>query len=249
MTNSDAERATNADPPWQICGAKAKSTGLPCRGKAMQPSGRCRLHGGRSLVGVASPSFKTGRHSKYFAASLPPHLRARYEAALTDPELLSHRKYVALFSARVLEVLDRFAALDCSDYRQRLLEFWTQFKDANAVRAESDSERAAKAARIGEIVTKFDKLIADGAAEDVVWAELNLAIKDALNAAALERRRLVEMDQILTVEQAASFVQVLYAIVTKSVKDKKILSEIGVALRQQLHLGGPIVDVEPAERA
>jgi len=28
------------------------------------PNGRCRLHGGRSLRGIASPTFKTGRYSK-----------------------------------------------------------------------------------------------------------------------------------------------------------------------------------------
>ncbi len=30
------------------CGAKAKSTGLPCKGMAMRNKVRCRLHGGRS---------------------------------------------------------------------------------------------------------------------------------------------------------------------------------------------------------
>jgi hypothetical protein len=45
------------------CGAKTRSGGT-CRNWAMA-NGRCRLHGGKSLAGPASPSFKHGRHSKW----------------------------------------------------------------------------------------------------------------------------------------------------------------------------------------
>lgn len=40
------------------------------------PNGRCRMHGGKALAGIAWPSFKDGRHSKY----LPAGLMGRYVA-------------------------------------------------------------------------------------------------------------------------------------------------------------------------
>ena len=59
------------------CGAKTRH-GTRCRGLAMK-NGRCRMHGGSSLAGIASPSFKDGRRSKYLAptpwhpgVTLPP---------------------------------------------------------------------------------------------------------------------------------------------------------------------------------
>jgi hypothetical protein len=48
----------------KLCGAKTRA-GTPCKRLARRPQGRCRLHGGCSLIGVAHPSYKHGRRSKY----------------------------------------------------------------------------------------------------------------------------------------------------------------------------------------
>jgi hypothetical protein len=61
----------------------------------------CLAHGGRTPRGAASPHFKTGRYSR----SLPGHLLAAYERALTDPKLLSLRDEVALTDAMIAELL------------------------------------------------------------------------------------------------------------------------------------------------
>lgn len=54
----------------EYCGAKAKSTGKPCRrpagwGTDHPGTGRCRTHGGLTPRGVDSPHFKTGMYSQY----------------------------------------------------------------------------------------------------------------------------------------------------------------------------------------
>jgi hypothetical protein len=51
------------------CGARTRA-GTPCKGLAMM-NGRCRLHGGRSLRGIAHPNYKHGRRSKYGFARPP----------------------------------------------------------------------------------------------------------------------------------------------------------------------------------
>ena len=56
------------------------------------PNGRCRLHGGKSPAGLASPHYKDGRYSK----ALPARLAARYATAEADPRLLELRDEVAL---------------------------------------------------------------------------------------------------------------------------------------------------------
>lgn len=64
-------------------------------------NGRCRIHGGASLGGIASPTFKTGRYSKV----LPEALRYRYEVARDDEDLLSLRDEIALLDLRITELL------------------------------------------------------------------------------------------------------------------------------------------------
>ena len=49
----------------KLCGAKKRGKAETCRAPAM-PNGRCRIHGGLSLGGIAHPNFKHGRRSKYF---------------------------------------------------------------------------------------------------------------------------------------------------------------------------------------
>lgn len=54
---------------WRTCGAKTRSGGR-CKNLAMYPAGRCRMHGGKSLRGLASPRYKHGRYSKDTLAML-----------------------------------------------------------------------------------------------------------------------------------------------------------------------------------
>lgn len=49
-------------PPERQCGAKTRN-GDPCRNWAMR-NGRCRMHGGKSWGGIASPRYRHGFYSK-----------------------------------------------------------------------------------------------------------------------------------------------------------------------------------------
>lgn len=52
------------------CGAKTKKDGSPCRRSPVKGSNRCKLHGGLSLKGTDSPTYKHGLYSKYAGDSL-----------------------------------------------------------------------------------------------------------------------------------------------------------------------------------
>src|SRR5262245_53115189 len=85
ISNDNGEgRAAGRGGP--VCGAKTRA-GTPCQARPC-PNGRCRVHGGLSLAGVASPSYKHGKRSRYMR-DLPRELRAGYRAALQDEELAS----------------------------------------------------------------------------------------------------------------------------------------------------------------
>ena len=197
-------------------------------------NGRCQMHGGKSLAGVASPTFKHGRYSQSLAASLPTPLRERFEAAMSDPELLSLRKYVALFDVRCAEAAEKLAAFDPGSYRTTLLSLWEEFARANTQRIDQDDprgeeRRAAKAARITELLTDIGKTIRDGADEESVWQEVFAAVKDRMAATRDEQRRLNDLHPNLTVEQAFALAARLADSVRRVVQDRDVLSRISVA--------------------
>jgi hypothetical protein len=84
------------------CGARTRG-GHPCRRPGIQPSGRCRLHGGLTPRGAASPHFKHGRYSRY----LPTGLAGRHPAVRDDAELVSLRAAVGLLTAHIGELTGR----------------------------------------------------------------------------------------------------------------------------------------------
>src|SRR3954470_5731126 len=83
------------------CGARTRKGAGPCRQPGMAPSGRCRMHGGKTPRGLASPLTKSGRYSR----DLPTRVAARYENALADPELLSVRDDIALLQGAITDVM------------------------------------------------------------------------------------------------------------------------------------------------
>ena len=83
------------------CTAKSKQSQQRCKRHATPGMAVCRLHGGKTPVGLAAPGFKTGRYSQY----LPTALVDRYVTARTDPELLSLRDEIGLVDTRITEVL------------------------------------------------------------------------------------------------------------------------------------------------
>lgn len=63
------------------CGAKIRLSDRRCKAAAMR-NGRCRLHGGKTPAGFASPHFKDGRRSKTLIGALLRSQRLRRCCAL-----------------------------------------------------------------------------------------------------------------------------------------------------------------------
>jgi len=101
MDSQQPHGSTNRPVPRQ-CRATSKRSGKRCRKPAMRGRTVCLAHGGRTPRGVASPHFKTGRHSR----SLPGRLVSAYEKSRSDPRLLSLREEIALVDAMICEVLE-----------------------------------------------------------------------------------------------------------------------------------------------
>lgn len=212
------------------CGAPKRKSGQPCRMVAMA-NGRCRIHGGKSLAGVASPTFKAGRYSKY----LPARLAGRYEEAASDPELLALKDDIALLDTRIASTV---AALDTGESREAwssLFALWQELdRDMQALLDDGETSESMEStvAALGETIKR-------GLSEGYVWTEIRGLLKERAALVAGEQKRLVDMQQYVTATQALGFVAAVMASVRKHVSDRSALAAIGSDLTQlSLREGG-----------
>jgi hypothetical protein len=83
-----------------LCAARTRN-GQPCRRYRLAGRSRCRLHGGLSLIGPASPAWRHGRYSKI---AFRYGISQAYEDARNDPNLLSLRNSIAVLELRIEEL-------------------------------------------------------------------------------------------------------------------------------------------------
>src|SRR5262249_52499599 len=110
------------------CRAKSKRSQERCKRWATPGREVCRMHGGRTLIGLAAPRLKTGRYSKF----LPIRLAADYERAAHDPELLSLRHELAVVEARIIDLLGRVDTGEAGGLWHRARVAWQMLKRSQA---------------------------------------------------------------------------------------------------------------------
>lgn len=108
----------------KLCGARTKgrnADGSPklCRRPGVGAGGRCRLHGGASLVGKDSGTFKNGRRSKYLVGGALD----RFQDAMGDRRLMQIRQDVALVEVLITGLTQRLPkkGLQSADLERRIL--------------------------------------------------------------------------------------------------------------------------------
>jgi hypothetical protein len=176
-------------------------------------NGRCYLHGGKTPGGMASPQFKTGRYSKY----LPARLAGKYQDALADKHLLELRFEVALVDTRLAELIERVGAGESKD-------LWHTLKATNAEL--NVAIRSKDTAKMALAVRKIGELIDQGIGDHQAWVDVFDVIEQRRKLVESERKRLVEMQQMITSERAMLLIAALVDVVRNHVTDRDILAAI-----------------------
>jgi len=193
------------------CGAKRRN-GKQCKAPAMA-NGRCRIHGGKSLSGIASPSLTTGKYSKY----LPENLLTAYEDAQADENLLSVRGDIQLLDALIRSKL---VNLDTNDSAQHWITLLKCILKARKAYKNSD---------IGGLEEQLDEMeaLADK-------RRLHYATEQEITNQLEQRRKLVETEQkiifgkerSIPVEQAMLLMSAVLESVKRNVTDVNALTAI-----------------------
>ena len=199
------------------CKARSKRSGARCRRAPMRGQAVCAIHGGKSPSGAANPAFKHGRRSKF----LPPEIRAHYEAALADTELLALRDELALLDARLNQVLGQLETGDATAWRAELVQ---------QMAALEETLRTANYTELPHAVRALRAVVKAGAEAGTIWAEARTLIQERRKVAETERRRQEAMQQTMTAREAMVLARALADAVQRHVPDRRVLAAINADL-------------------
>lgn len=175
--------------------------------------------------GMNSPHFKSGRYSK----DIPKRLLTRLQAAENDPDLLSIRSEVALLDIRVKEMVQRLDTGESGGLWELLRKQWAELQAANAAR---DVEKLqACLAAVGRTIQK-------GARYESAWSELADAIDARTRIARAEHNRLLDLQQMITSQEALTLFSTVINVVMGIVTDESQRKEIGRQLTPLLDQKG-----------
>jgi hypothetical protein len=194
------------------CNAKNRD-GTQCKAFAIHGKTKCKMHGGKTPGGIASPHYKTGRYS----GQLPARMASRYAESQSDAQLLELRDEVSLIDARIMDLLGRVDTGESG-------KVWKELKAAHSELVEAN----AKGDRIGIVTAMYriGTLIGEGADDYAAWNEVLTVVEQRRRMVESERKRLVELQQTLTIEQAMLMIGALTGIIRAHVTDARTLAAI-----------------------
>ena len=217
------------DKEKKVCGSQLrKKPGRFCQRPPMKGRTRCRIHGGKSLRGAESPSYKTGRHSKY----MPEGLLDKYHEASNDPALLSLHSDIALVDTRLADLLTKIDTGESGSLYKRLKVSWKNVRETK-----DDAAREVALSEHGSLLGLAIK-------EELVWDDIHKMLDQRNRLVSSERKRYVEMSQVITADRAVMlFAQVAEAI-KETVTDKDELRKLTTVLGNLLNCpGSDVIEV------
>ena len=206
---------------------------MPCAvpEKLLMPNGRCRVHGGATPSGAASPHFKTGRYS----GALPERLLARYQELKADPDLTSLASEIAVVRARIFSLLERLGANEPARLWGELNAAWADLVAARA---------AGNTGNMADALNEIGRLIESGAGEAASWREIGVEIDRVNRLVAQEARQQQLAEATITIERALVWAGAVGAILRDHIHDPDILRAILNRIRGTLMVspGGRVID-------
>jgi hypothetical protein len=200
------------------CKAKALTTGNRCKNPAVTGYEVCRKHGGATPRGIANANTKHGRYSK----DLPTRLAGRFEDAINDEELGTLKSEIALLDTRIGEMLSN---VDTEQYG----DIWKQTNDSvHKLKAAINSKDGSLMA---SALNDLDACVRRGYSDMSTWDNILKLVEQRRKLTDSERKRMVDLQQMITAEQSMLLVTTLMRAVKTHVTDRHTLSAIANEIR------------------
>lgn len=180
----------------------------------------CMMHGGKSLAGALSPSYRTGLYSKYLPARF-----ADLFSALEGRDLLDLTEDIKLLHTRLLDVAKRLDSGESGERWKEALEIYE-----HAVTASDQTQRTAALNKLGYILRK-------GVGDWHAWEKIEELIVKKTKVVESQRKRAVEAHEMLAASEARAMMRAitegLKLAVEENVTDDQIKRKIFVAASSQ----------------
>ena len=188
------------------CTAKSKQSGERCKRHAAHGKKVCAIHGGKTPSGIASPHYKGRGHSDY----LPKRLKARYEQSIGDPDLLNLNAEIALTDTRIAELLENLETGDVEHRWNKLAEAYGSLDGA----AQAEDVKSWQEAH-----AELGRIIKSGVDSYAAWGQLNVLLETRRKLVETERKRRVEMQNMITAEQAMMLLREMMTVIHETVPE------------------------------
>jgi hypothetical protein len=189
------------------CGAKTRSGGK-CKQPAMSNK-RCRLHGGKSLKGIAAPNYQGKGFSKY----IPVGLLDTYQEFVNAPDKLVLDEQIAIVDTYMAQLLESLGDYSSPELWEQLQEQVIEYH--KATNTEQDN-----------LLRYIFATIEAGASYVSKWDTLHKAIEQRRKLVTDERKRRIEAEQMIDVQQAMIVIAGLLDSVRQNVKERDVLNTI-----------------------
>lgn len=187
------------------CTARTKGGRGRCKNAPVTGRHTCRMHGGTQPIGPDNPNYVHGKYSK-----MPGNLRASYERARSDPEVLNGTDDIALIHARIETVLENQDTHALHDTWKSLRSEFKEFQKALA-RDDVPGMRDA--------MVNLESLINTGAGESAAWVEIGNLVERKRRLMETEGKRRVTMQQLVALDSLDSLLERLVSLITENVPD------------------------------
>lgn len=194
--------------PKPMCGAKLRGKDQTCRRLPMKGRKKCKLHGGASLTGSASATWKHGRFSKY----LPTGLRQRYVEYCRDPQSNDLRDDIALLDVNISELLVQAQERKAIDVLPRLKKLIPELS-----KAVDEGDKA----RGHEVVALMERALKEQAQIAGVWDKIVERIEVRRKLVETQMKRALMLGSSISVGEAQEFMASMCLII-KTVCEQNI---------------------------
>lgn len=188
---------------------------------------RCKHHGGKTVQGRDHPAFKSGRWSK----SLPTNLAAKYDELVGDSEIINLGQDIALLDVRLTELLGRLETEESEFSWRKARQTFTSLRGALT---------SGDKTQVRDALQQLNQVLNSGAGADQNWREIREALQERRLLVESERRRLVDMHQMVTVEEVLILVTAISAVVNQNVEDPRARQRIASDIQGMLGPGGRV---------
>lgn len=200
------------------CSAKSKRSGVKCKNAAVTDSDKCRIHGGKSPKGMASPHFKSGQFSKL--DYLPKKLAGRIEKIYGD-QLVNLEQSIEIQKTLETRYLEKLGSTESTEAWVKLKKAVSEYNEAS-----HDPDQAKRITGQAKAFGMINFIVNEGLSESFLHRDIQAIHESQRKITETLSRCRKEKQEIYTQEELNQILEIYLRAVRNNVADRGTLTNI-----------------------